>query len=282
MIHYIHVCVHTYIYLGTGYFAGVRGAKLFNSASGNILFSTNMTVSQHFLPFQELFSDPGAVPDCFGLPCFRNFVAWNLVDTRVRKFFNGTWYIGTVSSYKLHRQWFAVKSSDGLEEYSLDYYSELHPSAFFLAFDLAMLVMLALHAKFFCFPFLFSPGADSFDSALCSLIEQATYSITAQAQQRPMLACPIHAKPAVSRSGVLSPFCPLAEESVFIPIIDQQAEKQQCASDRNADKELCLARHRDNLLCCSAMVSLRKGIKSQCIPTYHELSLSLRSTVEAA
>ena len=61
---------------------------MFNSASGNLLFSTNMTVSQHFLPFRELFSDPGAVPDCFGLPCFRNLVAWNLVDKRVRKCFN--------------------------------------------------------------------------------------------------------------------------------------------------------------------------------------------------
>ncbi len=92
---------------------------------------------------------------------------------------------------------------------------------------------------------MFSPGADSFDPALCSLIEQATYSITAQAQLRPMLACRIHAKPAVSRSGVLNPFCPFAEESVFIPKIDQQAEKRPCASDWNADKELCLARHRE-------------------------------------
>jgi hypothetical protein len=59
-----------------------------------------------------------------------------------------------------------------------------------------------------------------------------------------MLACRIHAKPAVFRSGVLNPFCPLAEESVFIPKIDQQAEKQPCASDWSADKVLCLARHR--------------------------------------
>ncbi len=94
------------IYLGTGYLARVHGAKLFNSASVNILFSTNMTVSQHFSPFQKLFSDPGAVRDCFGLPCFRNLVAWNLVDKRVRKCFYGTWYIGTVHSYKLQRQRF--------------------------------------------------------------------------------------------------------------------------------------------------------------------------------
>jgi hypothetical protein len=108
----------SFIYLGTGYFAGVHGAKLYNSASGNLLFSTNMTLSQHVLPFQELFSDSGAVRDCFGLPCFRNLVAWNLVVKRVCKCFNGTWYIGTVHSYQLQRQWFAVKSSDGLDEYS--------------------------------------------------------------------------------------------------------------------------------------------------------------------
>ena len=86
---------------------------------------------------------------------------------------------------KLQRQRFAVKSSGGLEEYSpsalaLAYYSELHPSAFFLAFHLVMLIMVALHAGSFCSPFLFSSGADSFDPALCSLIEQAAYSITAQ------------------------------------------------------------------------------------------------------
>ncbi len=94
----------SYIYLGTSYFAGVHGAKLFNSPNGNLLFSTNLTVGQHFLPFQEIFSDPGAVRDCFGLPCFRNLVAWNLVDKRVRKCFKGTWYIGTIYSYKLQRQ----------------------------------------------------------------------------------------------------------------------------------------------------------------------------------
>ncbi len=119
-----------------------------------------------------------------GHPCFRNLVAWNFVDKCVCKWFNGTWYTGTVHSYKLQREWFEVKSSDGLEDYSssdlaLIYYSELHPSAFFLAVDLVMLVMVALHAGSFCSPFFFSPGADSFDPAMCFLIEQAAYSITA-------------------------------------------------------------------------------------------------------
>jgi hypothetical protein len=79
--HFVHqdsICASSvdfssYIYLGTGYFVGVHGAKLFHSDSDNLLFSTNMTVSQHFLPFQELFSDPGAVRDCFCLPCFETF-----------------------------------------------------------------------------------------------------------------------------------------------------------------------------------------------------------------
>ena len=102
-----------------------------------------MTLSEHFLPFKELVSNPGAVRDCFGFLGFRNLVAWTLVDKRVRKCFNGTWYIGTIVSYNLQRQWFAVKYCDGVEEYSpselaLIYYSDLLPSAFFLAFDIAV------------------------------------------------------------------------------------------------------------------------------------------------
>jgi len=55
------------IYLGTGYFEGVHGAKFLNPSTGKLVFSTNMTVSEHFLPFKELVSNPGAVRDCFGL-----------------------------------------------------------------------------------------------------------------------------------------------------------------------------------------------------------------------
>jgi hypothetical protein len=36
------------IYLGTDYFKGVHGAKFLNPTTGKLLFSTNMTVSEHF------------------------------------------------------------------------------------------------------------------------------------------------------------------------------------------------------------------------------------------
>uniref|UniRef100_A0A7S0MSU5 Reverse transcriptase Ty1/copia-type domain-containing protein n=1 Tax=Cryptomonas curvata TaxID=233186 RepID=A0A7S0MSU5_9CRYP len=55
----------------------------------------------------------------------------------------------------------------------------------------------------------------------------------------------IHAKPAVFRSVVPNPLFPLAGDSVLIPKTDQQAQKQPCAPYWNADKELCLARHRE-------------------------------------
>ncbi len=59
------------VYLGTGYFEGVHGAKFLNPATGKLLFSTNMTVSEQFLPFKELVSNPAAVRDCFGLLVFK-------------------------------------------------------------------------------------------------------------------------------------------------------------------------------------------------------------------
>ena len=109
-----------------------------------------MTVSEQCFPFKELVSNPAAVRDCFGLLGFRNLVAWIIVNKRVRKCFNSTWYIGTIISYNLQRQWFAVKYSDGTEEYSpselaLIYYSELLPSAFLMAYDLALPVAMAVH-----------------------------------------------------------------------------------------------------------------------------------------
>jgi hypothetical protein len=50
----------------------------------------------------------------------------------------------------LQRQWFAVKYCDGVEEYSpselaIIYYSELLPSAFFLAFDIAVPAVAVAH-----------------------------------------------------------------------------------------------------------------------------------------
>jgi hypothetical protein len=238
------------IYLGTGYFEGVHGAKFLNPSTGKLVFSTNMTVSEHFLPFKELVSNPGAVRDCFGLLGFRNLVAWTLVDKRVRKCFNGTWYIGTIVSYNLQRQWFAVKYCDGTEEYSpselaVIYYSELLPSAFFLAFDLAVPIVAAAHVGSVCSPLTVLSGEVSVNLELCSLLDQVAYSVDAQNQLTPILACMIHAKPAVYRKVVVNPLFPLAGESVLIPKTDRQAQKQPCAPYWNADKELCLARHRE-------------------------------------
>jgi hypothetical protein len=55
------------IYVGTGYFEKVHGAKFLNPATAQFLFSNNMTVSEHFFPFKELVHNPCAVRDCFGL-----------------------------------------------------------------------------------------------------------------------------------------------------------------------------------------------------------------------
>jgi hypothetical protein len=238
------------IYVGTGYFENVHGAKFLNPATGQFLFSTNMTVSEHFFSFKELVSSPGAVRNCFGLISFRNFVAWTLVDKRVRKCFNGTWYIGTIISYNLQGRWFAVKYCDGTEEYSpselaLIYYSELLPTTFFLALDLVVPVVAAAHAGSLCSPIMALSAGLSVDLQMCSLLDQAAYSVDAQDQLGPVLACLVHAKPAVYRTVVRNPLFSLAGELVFIPKTDNQAQKQPCAPYWNADKELCLARHRE-------------------------------------
>ncbi len=88
-------------------------------------------------------------------------------------------------------------------------------------------------------------AALSVDLPLCSLLDHAAYSVDAQDQLGPLLGCMIHAKPAVYRSVLLNPKFPLAGESVLIPKTDRQAQKQLCAPYWNADKELCLARHRE-------------------------------------
>ncbi len=65
--------------------------------------------------------------------------------------------------------------------------------------------MVALHAGSFCSSFLFHL-VQIHDPALFSLIAQADYSITAQDQLHPMLACLLHDKPAVHRIVVRNPF----------------------------------------------------------------------------
>jgi len=216
------------IYIGTGYFNNVHGAKFLNPANGKILYSTNMTVSEHFLPFKELVSTPAAVRDCFGLAGFRNLVAWTLINNRVRKCFNGSWFIGTILSYNLSRQWFVVQYSDGTEEYTaselaLIYYSDRLPSAFFMAFDLVLPAALVFQVDSSCSaPSVLVPLELDFPSLL-SLLGQVSYSVDAQDQLGPALACLIHAKPAVFRSVVPNPIFPLAGDSVLIPKTDQQA-----------------------------------------------------------
>ena len=222
------------IYLGTGYFAGVHGAKFLNPTTGKkLLFSIYMTVSEHFLPFKELVSNPWAVLECFGLLGFWNLVAWILVDTCVRKCFNGTWYIGTIVSYNLQQQWFAVKYCDGTEEYSL--------SAFFLAVP----VMAAAHVGSLCSHLPVLSGNVFVSGSLFSLLEQVAYSVDARDRLGPDLACVIHVKPAVHRNVVLNPIFPLKRESIPIPTTYRQAQQQPCAPYWNVEKELCLARHHE-------------------------------------
>ena len=205
-----------------------------------------MTVSEHFLPFKELVSNPWAVLECFGLLGFWNLVAWIHVDTCVRKCFNGTWYIGTIVSYNLQQQWFAVQYCDGTEEYSLSesaviHYTELLPSAFFLAVP----VMAAAHVGSLCSHLTVLSGKVFFSGSLFSLLEQVAYSVDARDRLGPDLACVIHVKPAVHRNVVLNPIFPLKRESIPIPTTYRQAQQQPCAPYWNVEKELCLARHHE-------------------------------------
>ena len=239
------------LYLGTGYFQNIHGAKFLNPVTGKLLYSTNMTINEHFLPFKELVNNPAAVRDCFGVIGFRNLVAWTLVNKRVRKCFDGTWYIGTIVSFNLQRQWFAVRYSDGTEEYTaselaLIYYSDVLPRSFFMAFDISVPAALVIAAN--CL-------SDELQTALCpcvpespvqsvaSLLTEVGYSVGAEDKLSPLLACLIHAKPAVRRSVVPNIRFPLAGDSVLIPMTDRQAQQQPCAPYWNTAKEVCLAQH---------------------------------------
>ena len=65
------------------------------------------------------------------------------------------------------------------------------------------------------------------------------YSVGAEDKLSPLLACLIHAKPAVRRSVVPNIRFPLAGDSVLIPMTDRQAQQQPCAPYWNAAKEVC-------------------------------------------
>jgi hypothetical protein len=83
-----------------------------------------------------------------------------------------------------------------------------------------------------------------------------------QDQLSHVLACLIHAKPAVYHTVVLNPPFPLGGESVLIPKTDNQAQKQTHAPYWNADKELYLARrcelhaHDDVVDCPSSTIQV--------------------------
>jgi hypothetical protein len=131
------------VYVGTGSLENVHGGKFLDPATGKYIFSTNMTVVEHFLPFREVLHNPAAVRDCFGVIGFRNMVGWMLVNHRVRKCFDGTWHIGIICSFNLRQQWFSIQYSDGLEGYTpsevaLAYFGDVLPRAFHMAFDIAL------------------------------------------------------------------------------------------------------------------------------------------------
>ncbi len=110
-------------------------------------------------------------------------------------------------------------------------------------------------------PLIVLSAALSMDLPLCSLMDQAAYSVDAQDQLCPLLACLIHTKPAVYQHVVLNPKFPLAGESGLIPKTDRQAQKQPCAPYWNANQDLCLARHRelhahDDVYCPSSSVQV--------------------------
>ena len=92
-----------------------------------------------------------------------------------------------------------------------------------MAYDLALPVAVAVYAESLCTSRIVPPGEASV--TLCSLLDQAAYSVDAQDQLGSVFAFMIHAKPAVYRSVVLNPIFPLAGESVLIPKTDQQAQK---------------------------------------------------------
>ncbi len=76
------------------------------------------------------------------------------------------------------------------------YYFELLPSAFVLAFDIAVPAVAVAHGSL-CSPFNALLGNVSVYLNVSSLLEQVAYSVDAQDLLGPVLACMIYAKPAV-------------------------------------------------------------------------------------
>jgi len=245
------------IYVGTGYFDNVHGAKFLNPETGKTLFSTNMTMTEDFLPFKALDHNPGIVRDCFGLVGFRNMVGWTLVQHRVRKCFSGKWFIGVITGYKKREMWFIVEYSDGIEEYtaaelSTIYFSGSLSKAFYMAFDVPMgigriaVASLGLHSGI-DYDWTLNPhhpiGPGSKPVSLASLMHDAAYSVDAVDALSPLFACINVAKSAIYRTVAPNPQFPLASSPVLVPKTDKQAQQQDCAEYWNAAKARCLDRH---------------------------------------
>ncbi len=114
----------------------IHGAQFPNPATGQLLFSTNTTVSDRFMSFKELVRlvfNPG-----FGSG-FRNLVVLVLVNqSKCCKCFNSSWNIGTIHSYR-PRQWFADQYSGGSAGFSDPDFDNLRllPSQLFNTSNLA-------------------------------------------------------------------------------------------------------------------------------------------------
>ena len=242
------------IYVGTGYFDNVHGAKFLNPETGKTLYSTNMTMTENFLPFKALAQNPGIVRDCFGMVGFRNMVGWSLVQHRVRKCFSGTWCIGVLKGYKIRQMWFVVEYSDGIEEYtatelSAIYFSGSLSPAFYLAFAIPMdnaIASLGIQSVVDYDADLNRQGDSAGKSvSLGSLMHDAAYSVDAVDALTPLFACINLAKSSVYRTVVHNPLFPLASSPVLVPKTDKQAQQQSCAEYWNAAKARCLDRHRE-------------------------------------
>ena len=234
------------VYVGTGSLENVNGAKFLDPSTGKYIFSTNMTIVEHFLPFREVLHNPAAVRDCFGVSGFRNMVGWLLVNNRVRKCFDGTWHIGIIRSFNLRQQWFVIQYSDGLEEYTpsevaLVYFGNVLPRAFYMAFEIDLpLGLVAVGPNLST-----SPAPVEFPKAVSVCFSDIAFSATAGDELHPILACLVSPKMPIYRTVVHSPLFPLAGPQVLIPATDRQAQQQVCAPYWNASKNVCLNRHRE-------------------------------------
>ena len=240
----------TSVYLGTGSSHHHHAAKVLNPATGAVVFTTDYTTMEHFLPFKELTYDPGAVRECYGVLGFRNLVGWTMVGNRVRKSFNNRFWIGFVDSYHVRKTWcFRIKYSDGsIEEYtpselaSISYDAPLS-KAFFLAFELVPPLSDPVSEISVLSALLSSSVPESPGSGLSSvsnLLATAPYSVDAHDSIFGLLS-----KPADVRHVVPNPAFPLSGPSVLVPRTYLQAQQQPEAPYWEEARQVRLARHEE-------------------------------------